>query len=170
MNNKKFVMPAFWQTIKKKFEETTPNETIPSEIIEILSSAGYDNSMSLTDISNDDINAIEIFWRKESRTEEFSFLPGQTKFIKELGKKIVQYEQMDYKRNQFALSNASLIMREMFNNLKQNQNVAPTGRRYSEILQWFGTYIFMLSGKAAYEVLCSNLPLPQAATVCKSTK
>lgn len=25
----------------------------------------------------------------------------------------------------------------------------------------------MLAGKSAYEVLCANLPLPQAATICE---
>lgn len=66
-----------------------------------------------------------------------------------------------------SLSNSSVIMREMIENLKKNQNVPPKGRRYSEILQWSATYVFILSGKAAYEVLCKNLPLPQADTVCK---
>lgn len=57
-------------------------------------------------------------------------------------------------------------MKELINSMKLNQNLPPNGRRYSETLQSFATYIYMLSGKAAYEVLCRNLPLPQACTIC----
>lgn len=57
-------------------------------------------------------------------------------------------------------------MKELINSLKQNENVPLNGCRYTEALQSFATYIYMLSGKAAYKVLCSNLPLPQACSIC----
>lgn len=61
----------------------------------------------------------------------------------------------------------SFIMKEMLRNAIQNSNKNAKNRRYSEKVQDFATYVYMLCGKYCYEVLSSNMPLPQADTVRK---
>lgn len=103
------------------------------------------------------------------RSEPFCFLPGHRKLIIQIGKKMNDFEQFEksHRKNACNFSNASFIMKELINSFRQNENVPPKSHRYSEALQSFATYIYMLSGKAAYEVLCSNLPIPQACTICE---
>lgn len=160
---------------------------IPVEIIHILEINGYDNTLAMCEITDQEICAIERnstlvvgektvpifkssnYYSKWNFSDPFSFLPGHRKLIRELGKKAAQYKiYMDArKENDVVFSDLSFIMQEMLKAAKQNKNLAPTSHRYSEALQWFSTYIYILSGKAAYEVLSNNLPLPQASTVCK---
>lgn len=150
--------------------------------------AGYDNVFSLNGITDQEIDVIEDLvsrkpteklhdnLKKSSHYSDhihgsFSFLPGHRKLIKVFGNKAGEYEKFltTDQRNESYPPNSSIIMKEMIDNLRKNENKAPTSFRYSETLQWFATYVFMLSGKAAYEVLSNNLPLPQASTIREST-
>lgn len=173
-------MTTFWNDF-----ETFVGVQIPYEIMEILTLNGYDSSLALDQIDDDEINAIEskivgskwIEVFKKSKyylnwdpVQKFSLIPGHRKLIKVLGQKVTTFEKEQVSNSKFdefvTFSNASPIMKELLINLKVNENIASNKRRYSEMIQWFSTYIFMLAGKAAYEVLSANLPIPQAATVC----
>lgn len=171
-------MTTFWNDF-----QTFVGVQIPYEIIEILTLNGYDSSLALDKIDDDEISVIEskiagskwIEVFKKSKyylnwdpVQKFSLKPGHRKLIKVLGQKVATFEKEQASKSfMLDFSNASPIMKELLINLKVNENIAPNRRRYSEIVQWFSTYIFMLAGKAAYEVLCANLPIPQAATVCR---
>lgn len=61
----------------------------------------------------------------------------------------------------------SAILRELISSALTNFNRDPKGRKYSEILFDFAIYMYILAGKASYEVMCGNLPLPQVTTICK---
>lgn len=164
------------------FWEKFADKSIPWEIITILKATGYDNSLSLHDIDENEICLIERsvgkgveaalktskYYFEWTSTEPFTFLPGHKKTIIQLGKEAIKFRDTVQKEDDFQLCDAPFILKEIIMCLKQNKNVAPTKRRYSEALQSFATYIFMLCGKAGYEVLSNNLLLPQACTICKS--
>lgn len=144
-----------------------------------MKAAGYDTATSISELNNDDVDTIEKFanqklqniWKEKSpysEMEVFAFLPGQRKLLTSLGKHAETYmKSSNNAMDGLNLTQCSTIMKELITTMASNQNCAPRGRRYSEIIQWFSTYIFMQSGRAAYEVLSSNLPIPNVATICK---
>lgn len=155
-------------------------EKIPRIVIEILIAAGYDSAISIADMNSEQIDEIEKFANQKlksmlkdselySGSDVFSFLPGHRKLVIALGKHVKKYvSSKEEKPKDFDLSHASTIMKELITSMNENANVAPSRRRYSEIIQWFSIYIYIHSGRAAYEILSSNLPLPQVATICKN--
>lgn len=154
-------------------------ENIPDIIVKILNAAGYETALSIAGINEQDIVTIEKFANENmknmliesaiySKSGVFSFLPGHKTLVIALGKRADNYILSTKKSVQnLDPSYASLIMKELMATLNANANVAPNRRRYSDIIQWFSIYIYIHSGRAAYEILCSNLPLPQVGTICK---
>lgn len=57
-------------------------------------------------------------------------------------------------------------MRELIQTALQKENSGKNITRYSDIIRYFATYIFILCGRSCYEVLNKNLPLPSIPTVC----
>lgn len=159
------------------------DESIPKIIIDILQASGYDNVLSLLNMNEIEINKLEEFVNNNlqsllekipqySTSKPFSFLPGHRKLLLILGNKAKQYDEIQKKkcsnlRSSRSNNNATPIMNELISSMEANLNVAPTARRYSDACKNYAMYMYMLSGKAAYEALCSNLPLPQVGTVCK---
>lgn len=154
---------------------------IPWEIVTILSHSGYDSIFSLYDIDEKEICIIEQSMGKKFETllekseiyshwkspEGFSFLPGHKKTIIQLGKRAKLVNESKDNTNDTDMTEIPFILKEMMNCFKMNKNVAPTRRRYSEPLRHFSIYIFILCGKAGYDVLSHNLPLPDSSTICK---
>lgn len=162
----------FFRNLEKLFGE------IPQKIKEILIHCGYDNLISISEINTEEIEVIEKYVNqnesmKHLRSGEiFGFPPGHKKLLMYLAQKASQLLlQFDSKTSNAESSNimknATFIMKELINSMTQNANRPATGHRYTEAIQWFATYIYMVGGKAAYEVLCNNLPLPQDSTICK---
>lgn len=136
-------------------------ETIPTQIIDFLSPGGFDNVLALSEIDIDDIAHMENQMKR-------SLLQGEKKFIIALGKKAREYdESLSRTKNSsdFDLSSVTFILKELVKSAVQNANVPPNRNRYSEAIQWFSTYIFLLSGKAAYEFISSNMMLPSISTI-----
>lgn len=48
-----------------------------------------------------------------------------------------------------------------------NEHKNASNHRYSEKLMDFSIYLYIMAGRACYETLSSNLPLPKAGTICK---
>lgn len=61
--------------------------------------------------------------------------------------------------------NFSNLLKEMITSALKNGNKPPQARRYSEVLLDFSMYMFMLSGRALYETLSENLPIPKSSTI-----
>lgn len=61
----------------------------------------------------------------------------------------------------------SYILKEMISSALKNFNRPQTGRRYSKGLLDFSMYICMSGGRATYEILSENLPMPKASTISK---
>lgn len=162
-------MSDFWSKLTDGF--------VPEIIKSILNASGYDNILSLTDINEEEINVIEQFAYQNLKhliepqfdSNPFKFLPGHRKLILALGKKAEKYEPPNTRPNnsEYSLEHATTVMKELIKSMQENANVTSTRRRYSEIIKHLASYIYIVGGKAAYEVLCNNLPLPQVPTVCK---
>lgn len=167
-------MNEFW----KKFQEFV-GQSIPNEIVQILIVCGYDNAISVSELSEEEITIIERYVNQASNAkpilentkqyaslEPFVFLPGHKKLIIVLAKKAKAFEAKNIMNKASDITSSStFFMKELIKSMQHNCNVEPTGRRYSEAIQWFSTYIYMMSGKSAYEVLSSNLPLPHDSTI-----
>lgn len=156
---------------------------IPSTIVGILKKTGYECAASLVGMNEKEIRQIEKFVMNhkldvlegsvyaKSDFGQFEFLPGHRKLLLSLGKHAEKYELLSRKAAQFEKEMkfpcASFLMNELIKSMENNSNVTSKQHRYSEAIQNFAIYIYLISGKAAYEVLCSNLPLPQVPTICK---
>lgn len=164
-------MGDFWNNFQKFI-----SHSVPKEIIEILIASGYDNFISVAGICEQEIKTIEKYANEQLKhllkfgqypdCEQFVFLPGHRKLLVELALKAKEFEakQMN-KKDTFNLSSTTLIMKEFIKSMNVNANLPKNAHRYSDIIKSFATYIYILSGKAAYEVLCNNQPLPQASTI-----
>lgn len=146
--------------------------SIPKIIIEILISTGYDDPVLLSGMNEKEIEIIETYVcdhlhtlaEQYSHIKPFVFLPGHKKLLMCLGKKAEAYKPSTKKADDWNLSHASVLMKELIKSTLENSN----RRHYSDTIKDFSTYIYMRGGKSAYEVLCANLPLPQVSTICKS--
>lgn len=167
---KRSKMCDFWKDF-----ECFVGQDIPCAVVQILKSTGYDNSAALAGIDDKEIKSIEEYVNKNLQSlaekyttvKPFAFLPGHRKLLITLGKKAEMYKPLVkpsiHKKNQ------SFLMKELIESDQQNGNRASTARRYSNKLKEFSSYIYMMGGKASYEILSANLSLPQAATVCEYT-
>lgn len=61
----------------------------------------------------------------------------------------------------------SEILNLLIQSAQNNVNKKSGGFRYAETLKEFGSYIFMLAGRVAYETLCKNIPLPSISSVSR---
>lgn len=162
-----------------KIEEII-GEPLPSCIKKILSNCAYDTFVSLKNISEESVNEIEFHINSESRAlvqeldcchsdyykkqDRFKLLPGHRDLIISLSKISLSASQRMYS---FLAQNSDLpcILKEMVANVIENaERDCP---RYSDTIRWFSTYIFLLSGRACYEVLSKNISLPSIKTICE---
>lgn len=61
----------------------------------------------------------------------------------------------------------SPVMQEMIKSALGNVEKPANSRRFSNLLMDFSTYIYIMAGKASYEIISANLPLPKAKTICE---
>lgn len=176
------------------------NEEILDCIKIILSACGYDNEISIENLKEVDLNLIDEYLNRPTMRnvissltcckseiykaqEKFQILPGHRVYILNLSR------QMHSKREEYLemLANTTIsglssmdqaqnepahtfLLKELIANSINNFKKVPTSRRYSEIIQDFSTYIYILCGRYCYEVISKNLPMPQASTICKHQK
>lgn len=137
--------------------------------------SGFDTNLSLQNIVPETINDIEeyinenpIILKKTSYKDvnTFKFNPGHKRFILNLPKKI-SGPLKTTEKEEFIPSDFSFILQNLIETAKQNSSRHPKGFRYSEVIRHFSTFIYLQCGKACYEALSANLPIPQANTICK---
>lgn len=141
--------------------ESFIGQTIPSDIKEFLVVGGYTNELALKEIESDDVTDME------SRIGK-CLLPGHKKFIIALGKKAKEYDSVKSAalncEDKFEFD-GTFILKELVETARKNKKVHSTRYRYSDSVQWFATYLFLLGGRATYEFVSSNLPLPSVSTI-----
>lgn len=159
-------------------------ETIPKPLIYILSESGFTSKLALKTINKEHILQIEIFietnYEKLSsglvgsiyeNRRPFKIIPGHCAFILSLPAYVNQVKNV--KKTFLEKSRCpnifSFVLRTLIEIAEKNAGRDPKGRRFDESIQHFATYLYMMSGKACYETLAANLPIPQSNTICKSS-
>lgn len=143
------------------------------EIVQILEKSGFDTKIALMTMDEEAIFQIENYVRvnreilKNTSYENdlnFQFKPGHRRFILELAKKaalLFQTKSKDVQESDF-----SFVLKMLIETAQRNSERDPKGYRYSESIRYFATYVYILCGKACYETLSENLPIPKAQTIC----
>lgn len=99
----------------------------------------------------------------------FKFLPGHRIIILSWPAQIPFDKDSHEAVETFSVKNPAFspILREIISSALTNYNRDPKTRIFSDLLMRFSVFIYILAGKASYEVICSNLPLPKAGTIRK---
>lgn len=58
-----------------------------------------------------------------------------------------------------------ILLKQMIKTALNNYEKSSTSNRYPELLMDFAIYIYIMGGKACYEVVAANLPLPSTNTI-----
>lgn len=100
----------------------------------------------------------------------FKLKPGHKCFMLELPNQIREMTEKEdhHSTESFSFdrpSTFSHLLRMLINNAKHNSNKDPKGYRYDECIRYFATYIYIMCGKACYETLSANLPIPKPQTI-----
>lgn len=143
----------------------------------ILERSGFDTKCSISSIDVNTIATIEQY-AVEDRTvlentsyehvKNFKFKPGHRIFILDLPNQIKRLNEMESDdKEQYNSSNFSYMLKTLIDTAQRNSMRNPKGFRYNEAVRYFATYIYLLCGKACYETLSANLPIPQASTICR---
>lgn len=156
---------------------------MPSVLSDVLNKSGYDNAFSIENMNDVEINSIETFVQDHlqlvnsdpyAQMDKFRLLPGHRTFLLRLPeamKRFVSESKLQPETSKKRLIDSlplSFLMKEMIHNAISNAEKDPNNRRYSETIQYFATYIYMFCGKACYEILSNNLPIPSVNSICES--
>lgn len=149
------------------------NYQIPEILVNILKLAGYDNIISIEHINDHAIEELEEFMSQnvnlfQSYPNCSKILPGHKAILRALPKYAADFKKKLKSSNESSnLFSFSFIMEELIKTAKVNCEKTPNNNKYSEKLRSFAIYIYIMCGKACYEILSHNLPLPKPATIRK---
>lgn len=150
----------------------------------ILINSGYDNWYSLKCL-NDTLlvkveeNVGQNRWITEKlccehakqyhTAKKFEFLPGHSTMLLDWCQNLSQNRSKTDEIKSFITKHPAFspILREILSNALSNYEKPSNTRRFSQNVIDFSIYMYIMSGKACYEVLSANLPLPKAGTVRK---
>lgn len=147
----------------------------------ILKENGFDNCLSLRQLNVETLHTLEDYIEKNRNFLEklpschdtmyknqtpFSFLPGHRISLLHLPEYLTE---SDTRSDTFSIDNPafSRILKELVMSSLNNANKPQTARRFSKVLLDFSMYIYMASGRASYEILSANLPMPKVSTIRK---
>lgn len=98
----------------------------------------------------------------------FAFKPGHKSAIIHLANQTKLLEKVEADVNmQYKMSDFSLILKTFIETAESNYGRDPKGFRYNDINRYFSTFVYLFCGRACYETLSANLPIPQADTIRK---
>lgn len=131
----------------------------------------------ITDCGQDMVNDLYCCHsEKYKKQTKFKFLPGHRSILKILPEKISGiFENHNELRNLFlntpvnseANKEFSVILNELIKSSQINAHKSKNHAEYSDTIRYFFTYVYLLSGKSAYETLQKNLPIPSTKTICR---
>lgn len=163
--------------------ETFFGEKFPPCLIELLFECGYSCSTTIQELSLEDVNDMELYIEENLKhivknfkcchsdayrnQTKFRFLPAHRKFVQSLKARMNLMNSDIESTHQSSLDQFSPLLKILIKNATENLNKIPTQCRYLEIIRYFSMYLYMVCGRFSYEILCSNLPLPQSSTVRK---
>lgn len=148
-------------------------EKIPNDIVKILNECAFDSELSFWAITPDTIDDIEQFVNEDLSVLEntsyegvskFKLKPGHKSFILNLPNRLnyLKEKKVDMPCK---MSDFSQILRTFIETAEANFGKHPNGFRYDQINRYFSTFIYLMCGRACYESLSANLPIPQASTI-----
>lgn len=156
-------------------------EPIPESVIIILKTTGHDQKISLKTLEAKSIAEIEEFITENPtilselpansvywRIKPFKFLPGHRALIENIPQFLEEDECNGSKSNSFSTpSYFSTILTSLIENAHINSARNIKSLRYSDKIQAFSTYIYLMAGRACYDTLSANLPIPKSNTIGK---
>lgn len=158
---------------------------IPLCIRTILSGCGYDNAISIKLLDEDKIIEVEAFIEKScgemlknlsccvsdvyQNIHPFRFVPAHKNIIldfrKALSHNLKNSEENDCIEPCFEY--CSTLLKKLIQESKKNARKVPTQYRYDDIIKYFSIYVYMVCGKAGYDILSHNLPIPKRVSIRK---
>lgn len=160
--------------------ESFTGDRIPEIVIKVLKAAGYVTESILKLINEEEINKIEEYVRKNriilkgtsyENENNFEFLPGHRVFLSNLPNDIGRMKEVNKNLPQIEKSTANcshfpFMLKALIETAESNSNGHPSGNRFNKNVQDFATYIYMMCGRACYDTLSANLPIPKSNTIC----
>lgn len=140
---------------------------LPAQVKSILVENKFDNVLSISELNEEFISILE-----QTLSANYKFLPGHRALLLGLPKKIEGFIKWRSQHKTAATDilispNISFIFKELVKTALANCNLEAKQRRYTDAIKNFAMYLYIMCGRQAYEVLSSNLPLPQSNTVCE---
>lgn len=102
------------------------------------------------------------------QSQMFKFLPGYRMFLLDSSKSIHSSSSTPSSNQPFEHPAFPILLRNMIKTALNNHGKSVQNNRYPELLMDFAIYIYIMAGKACYEVIFANLPLPSAVTIGNS--
>lgn len=153
---------------------------IPKILIQILNLVGYDNPIAIKGLNTETVLEIEKYVNENlndvlvnsiySNMKEFSFLPGHKAILLSLPSYVDEFDRTTQKSSTDCFVDTlplSYIMKKMIKTGMKNYDRDKKHNQFLVEIKHWATYLYMMCGKACYEILCHNLPLPQANTIRK---
>lgn len=151
---------------------------------EILCKFGFESSISIESLDDTQLAEIEngvnhqLIQDLGSKCDHIKTYESQAKFHFLLGHKILLQKwiktvikfhsdfmsSQTFKKNHAAFSPT---LRSMIDAALVNYGRTSNARKFSKNLMDFAIYLYISAGKASYEILCANLPLPKGNTISK---
>lgn len=164
----------FFEYIQECFE-------LPDILIKILDLSGYNNLIAIKGLNEDAVKYIERYVAENSTNDSFinsvyanvnkdnfCLLPGHRTVLLSLSSYAEKYDECRTERFDFIKTFPfSFIMKQLIKTALNNHERDQKHQQFPIEIQNWATYLYTMCGKACYEVLSSNLPLPQPNTICK---
>ena len=159
-------------------------DQLPEIVIKVLKAAGYVTESILKLIKGEEINKIEEHVRKNriilkgtsyENEDNFEFLPGHRVLLLNLPNEIEKMKNVNKSIQQIEKPTANsshfpFMLKALIETAESNSNGHPNGNRFNKNVQDFATYIYMMCGRACYDTLSANLPIPKSNTICMHLK
>lgn len=170
-------MESNWAEIEKIIGDTLPpcvKSFLNLSACESLTALREINENNIVEIgefmSNCDRNVLDeldcCHSEQYKKQTKFKFLPGHRAVLLSLPNKIRQNSEKKCEKK-CVQSNTEfpVILNELISTAQENALKLKNSSEYSNTIRFFFTYIYLMSGKSAYETLQKNLPIPSTKTI-----
>lgn len=101
--------------------------------------------------------------------QNFKFLPGHKLLLLKVAQSPPRIDKNQTFEPRFASRfkhpGFSTLLQHLIETALNNFEKAAANNRYSDLVMDFAIYIYIMAGKACYEIIAANLPLPSAVTI-----
>lgn len=172
-----------WSEIEAKI-----GEVLPLCVKKILCFCAYDSFNTLRELNAQKICEIEkcvvdcgeklvseldcCHSNTYKNLKSFKLLPGHRALLLDLPNHIPTHSNASSSRNidrenSENHNSLSTMLVELIKSAEKNALKSKHHSEYSDIVRYFFTYIYLMSGRSCYDTLQRNLPIPSIKTICK---